>query len=70
MRATPRSYRGPAPTWTLAAWCELRNDFRDFRLDRVKSIDMLDDAFVDEPGRTLRDLLARYGPQAELLLSE
>src|SRR5262245_35512695 len=22
-------------TWTLAAWCELREDFRNFRLDRV-----------------------------------
>jgi predicted DNA-binding transcriptional regulator YafY len=22
-------------TWTLVAWCELRNDFRTFRLDRV-----------------------------------
>jgi len=21
--------------WTLAAWCELRQDFRNFRLDRV-----------------------------------
>jgi predicted DNA-binding transcriptional regulator YafY len=57
-------------TWTLAAWCELRNDFRDFRLDRVKSIDMIDEAFVDEPGRTLRDLLARYGPEAVQLLGE
>lgn len=57
-------------TWTLAGWCELRSDFRDFRLDRVKRIDMLDEAFVDEPGRTLRDLLARYGPGAVRLLSE
>ena len=31
---------------------------------------MLDDAFADEPGRTLRDLLARYGPEAVKLLSE
>jgi predicted DNA-binding transcriptional regulator YafY len=57
-------------TWTLAAWCELRRDFRDFRLDRVKRIDMLDEAFVDEPGRSLRDLLARYGPDALRLLSD
>jgi predicted DNA-binding transcriptional regulator YafY len=25
--------------WTLVAWCELRNDFRMFRLDRIKSIE-------------------------------
>lgn len=24
--------------WTLVAWCELRNDFRTFRLDRVDSM--------------------------------
>jgi predicted DNA-binding transcriptional regulator YafY len=57
-------------TWTLAAWCELRNDFRDFRLDRVRTIEMIDETFADEPGRTLRDLLARYGPDAVNLLSE
>src|SRR5262245_57428347 len=29
-------------TWTLAAWCELRSDFRNFRLDRVSRSTMLD----------------------------
>lgn len=57
-------------TWTLAAWCEMRNDFRDFRLDRVRDLQMLDLTFEDEPGRTLRDLLARYGPEALKLMSE
>src|SRR5262249_49777860 len=28
-------------TWTLAAWCELRQDFRNFRLDRVADSTML-----------------------------
>src|SRR5262245_12401534 len=55
-------------TWTLAAWCELRNDFRNFRLDRVASPTLLDESFEDEPGRTLRDLLSRYGPDAVRLL--
>ena len=54
-------------TWTLAAWCELRNDFRNFRLDRVDQA-ALQDTFEDEPGRTLRDMLARYGPEAVQLL--
>ena len=43
-------------TWTLAAWCELRVGFRNFRLDRVKTATILD-AFEDQPGQTLRDLL-------------
>lgn len=54
-------------TWTLAAWCELRNDFRNFRLDRVSSAE-LSKPFRDEAGKTLRDLLARYGPEAARLL--
>jgi len=54
-------------TWTLAAWCELRNDFRSFRLDRVGGA-TLRDRFEDEPGRTLRDLLSQYGADAVRLL--
>lgn len=43
--------------WTLAAWCELREDFRSFRLDRIASLQTLEAGFRDEPGRTLADLL-------------
>lgn len=50
-------------TWTLAAWCEMRTGFRNFRLDRVSEA-TLRDPFADEPGRTLRDMLAQYGPAA------
>jgi predicted DNA-binding transcriptional regulator YafY len=42
--------------WTLAAWCEIRNDFRTFRVDRVTYVRRLEDRFRDEPGRTLADL--------------
>jgi predicted DNA-binding transcriptional regulator YafY len=55
-------------TWTLAAWCELRQDFRNFRLDRVAASTMLDETFEDEPGKTLRDMLTRYGPEAVRLI--
>ena len=55
-------------TWTLAAWCELRQGFRNFRLDRVAASTMLDEAFEDEDGKTLRDMLARYGPDAVRLI--
>ena len=54
--------------WTLAAWCELRNDFRNFRLDRVIESTVLDEAFDDEAGKTLRDLLTKIGPDAVRLL--
>jgi predicted DNA-binding transcriptional regulator YafY len=55
-------------TWTLAAWCELRRDFRNFRLDRVAASRMLDETFEDEAGKALRDMLARYGPEAVRLV--
>jgi len=53
--------------WTLAAWCELRQDFRNFRLDRITALSV-SEPFEEEPGRTLRDLLLRYGPEAVKLL--
>jgi predicted DNA-binding transcriptional regulator YafY len=46
-------------TWTLAAWCELREDFRSFRVDRIEQLDVLEERFRDEPGKTLADLFRR-----------
>lgn len=45
--------------WTLAAWCELRGDFRSFRIDRIDAAQVLDERFADEPGKTLAELLRR-----------
>jgi predicted DNA-binding transcriptional regulator YafY len=55
--------------WTLAAYCELRADFRNFRLDRVAACTLLEETFIDEPGRTLADMMKRYGPDAVKMLS-
>lgn len=33
--------------WTLGAWCELREDFRSFRLDRIGDYEVLDDRFEE-----------------------
>ncbi len=43
--------------WTLAAWCELRKDFRNFRVDRIEALVVRDERFRDEAGCTLADLL-------------
>ena len=48
------------PVWTLAAWCETRDDFRSFRVDRIDTLEVLDAHFRDEPGRTLADLMRRF----------
>jgi predicted DNA-binding transcriptional regulator YafY len=45
--------------WSAAAWCELRNDFRSFRLDRIERMDTLPERFADEPGRTIEAYFAR-----------
>jgi len=43
--------------WTLGAWCELRTDFRNFRLDRIVNSIVHDERFSNEPGRRLADYL-------------
>jgi len=47
--------------WTLAAWCELRVDFRNFRLDRIRGCERTGDRFTDEAGKTLNDFLRAAG---------
>ena len=44
-------------TWSAAAWCELRADFRNFRLDRIDTLEVLDERFHAEPGQTLDTFL-------------
>jgi len=46
-----------ATTWSVAAWCESREDFRVFRLDRIRSLEMGDERFEEVPGRTLEDFV-------------
>ena len=47
------------PVWILAAWCELRDDFRTFRLDRISGFECTSDRFRPERGKTLHDFLKR-----------
>ena len=41
------------PLWTAGAWCELRADFRNFRPDRMREVELLDERFADEPDKDL-----------------
>ena len=45
--------------WTLTAWCEQRNDFRNFRLDRISALVITDKQFEVERGKTMADFLER-----------
>lgn len=53
--------------WTLAGWCELRGDFRTFRIDRIAKLKLAERRFKPERGRTLSDFYrameAREGQQ-------
>jgi len=43
----PQALYHTQDNWILIAWCQLRNDFREFRLDRVLTIKMLSENFED-----------------------
>ena len=49
--------------WTFSAWCELRGDFRVFRIDRLDRCEATDAVFTLESGKTLRDYLDRVAAQ-------
>lgn len=45
-------------SWTLAAYCELRTDFRNFRTDRMQRVRITEDTFELVPPCTLEDYVA------------
>jgi predicted DNA-binding transcriptional regulator YafY len=53
--------------WTLVAWCELREDFRMFRLDRITGMKAAGRTYKPVPERSLAECLrqieAQHGPQ-------
>jgi len=52
-------------TWTLVAWCEMREDFRVFRLDRIAQCASLDRTFEQRRGQRLKDYLKRRHAEFE-----
>jgi predicted DNA-binding transcriptional regulator YafY len=50
----------------IAAWCELRTDYRHFRIDRVARAELLADRFPADNGRLMQEWLAlrKDRPQA------
>jgi len=43
----------------IAAWCELREDFRHFRIDRIAAIVVLDERYPPDAERSMAGWLAR-----------
>ena len=46
-------------SWTLVAWCELREDFRMFRVDRITALEPTAERFEIAPERSLAAYLDR-----------
>jgi predicted DNA-binding transcriptional regulator YafY len=43
--------------WTVVGWCELRHDFRQFRVDRIQSLQVLAERFSANEQQTLEYFL-------------
>jgi predicted DNA-binding transcriptional regulator YafY len=46
-------------TWTLASWCEMRNDFRNFRVDRLTALKVLEQHFPVDPTKSLQAFIEK-----------
>jgi predicted DNA-binding transcriptional regulator YafY len=40
--------------WMFSGWCELRQNFRTFRFDRIAGLSLTDECFADDPAKGLR----------------
>jgi predicted DNA-binding transcriptional regulator YafY len=38
-------YHNPAEKWVVIAWCRMREDFRNFRIDRITSLNRMNEKF-------------------------
>lgn len=52
-------------SWTLLAWCEEKEDFRNFRIDRIEKMTVLEKTFRDEKGKRFVDFCESRGYSKE-----
>lgn len=45
--------------WTLLAWCEKRDDYRNFRFDRIQTIAVLAEQYLPHPQRNIEHYLTQ-----------
>lgn len=55
-----------ARQWHLIAWCRLRKDARDFRLDRLAAWEVSDECFAGHAGFSVKDFLRKSIENHEL----
>ena len=54
--------------WTLGAWCELRQDFRTFRVDRIDAVEASTERFDDRYGHLWKAYLAEARGEGDVEL--
>lgn len=52
--------------WMFTAWCELRQDFRTFRLDRITSLVLTDEIFAQDEAKSLRAFMEKDACEAQV----
>lgn len=45
--------------WMFSGWCDLRQGFRTFRLDRIAALQVTDEVFDEDPAKNLRAFMER-----------
>jgi len=48
--------------WTLLGWCELRDGYRNFRMDRIEAVEVMEEGFDTGPERSLQHYLQAVAP--------
>ncbi len=51
--------------WTLLAWCEARNGFRTFRLDRISTLITISEPVPDDPLKSVEEFLRQSARTAD-----
>lgn len=51
--------------WHLFAWCRLRGEYRDFRLDRIKGLQITSESFKGKQHISMTDFIAQMGVVGE-----
>ena len=52
--------------WHFIGWCRLRQDYRDFRLDRIKKLVIRDEEFDDKAHPSLKEYIEELKTEREL----
>ncbi len=55
-----------AQAWHFIGWCRLRKDYRDFRLDRIRKLLIMEERFDDTPHPSLKEYIQQMTEEREM----